>query len=356
LQKETTDYFNKLSEFYSSKRPFVIFRKPNETLVTTYVQNNDKVHFLNSFGEQGFIFSPFNKSEKKILFPIDKCSVLTSKISKNKDLEIAKSISNYNVISNEKEQGNHIKLVQKGIDFLKNETVKKVVLSRKENIDCINFDAINTLKKILNNYKNAFVYLWYHPSIGLWMGATPERLINVTQSKFKTMALAGTQLYKNSINVVWKEKEQQEQQFVTDYILDTIKDSIENIKLSETYTVRAGNLLHLRTDISGDLKYPEILGNLIASLHPTPAVCGLPKDKATKFILENENYNRAYYSGYLGELNINSSTNLFVNLRCMEVTNNIASIYIGGGITIDSNPKSEWDETVSKAEVMKKVL
>ncbi len=82
----------------------------------------------------------------------------------------------------------------------------------------------------------------------------------------------------------------------------------------------------------------------------------MPKSVATKFILKNEGYNRAYYSGFLGELNIHDVTNLFVNLRCMQLEKMIASIYVGGGITKDSNSKKEWDETVCKAEVIKKVL
>lgn len=356
MQKESTEFIQEILSFYNKKHPLVIFRKPNEKTLKAYIQNNKEVHFLDSFNAQGFIFAPFNKNEKKILFPVNKCSVLTSEIAANKDLKITTSTSTNRVIYNEKSKEEHLQLVQNGINFLKNNNVKKVVLSRKETVVCAGFAIENTFKKMLNNYKNAFVYLWYHPSIGLWMGATPERLINVSQNKFTTMALAGTQLYKKNVHVVWKEKEQQEQQFVTDYILDTIKGSVKDIQVSEPYTVKAGNLLHIRTDITGDLKATSLLENLIKSLHPTPAVCGLPKKEATKFIFENENYNRAYYAGYLGELNIEKNTHLFVNLRCMQVNNNRASIYIGGGITADSNPENEWEETVSKAVVMKKVL
>jgi isochorismate synthase len=139
-------------------------------------------------------------------------------------------------------------------------------------------------------------------------------------------------------------------------MLENLKESIENLKVSEPFTVQAGNLVHLRTDISGKLKSNDSLENLINSLHPTPAVCGLPKTVALAFILQNERYDRSYYTGYLGELNINNTTNLFVNLRCMQLKNSLVSIYVGGGITADSIPENEWEETVSKTEVMKKVL
>ncbi|WP_299527837.1 chorismate-binding protein [uncultured Lutibacter sp.] len=356
MQKEIINFFNEISEFYNSNTPLVVFRKPDEACITAYIQNNDELHYLNSFEDQGFVFAPFNKNEKELLFPINECTLLTSEVSESADLKIKRNDSNFNIISNEYSKENHIQLVNKGIDFIQNNNVKKVVLSRKETLEIDKIDVIDTLKKMLNSYKNAFVYLWYHPRVGLWMGASPEQLISVSHNKFKTMALAGTQLYENSTNVVWKEKEKQEQQFVTDYILENIKLSIDTIKVSEAYTVKAGNLLHIRTDISGKLKSSSSLSNLIDSLHPTPAVCGLPKDKAIKFILENEEYNRSYYTGYLGELNIDNCTSLFVNLRCMQLNDNIVSIYIGGGITIDSIAENEWEETVSKAKVMKKIL
>lgn len=356
MQKEITDFFTEITTVYNSNLPLVVFRKPNEVSITAYIQKNKELYHLNSFKEQGFVFAPFNKKEKKIVFPIDKCKVLTSKTSEKYFSEIKVNNSNLKIVSSEKTKGDYIQLVEKGIVFIKNKNAKKLVLSRKEVIEFGEIDIMNTLKKILNNYKNAFVYLWFHPSVGLWMGATPERLINVNQNKFKTMALAGTQVYKNSTDVIWKEKEKKEQQIVTNFILEHIKDTVENIRISEAYTIKAGSLLHIRTDISGDLKAANLLGGLLNSLHPTPAVCGLPENIASEFIVENEGYKRAYYSGYLGELNIDDCTNLFVNLRCMQLNKNTASIYIGGGITVDSNPKKEWEETISKAEVMKKVL
>jgi len=356
LPHNTPNFFNEILKVYNSNHPFVAFRKPNDALVTAFVQKSKELHYLNSFNEQGFVFAPYNNKERKILFPLKECEILTSEISNSNDLEIEVSQSDFVVSSAKNSKEKHIKLVENGINFIINEPIKKVVLSRKEIIECTNFNAINSLKKMLNNYKNAFVYLWYHPKVGLWMGATPEKLITLRQGKFKTMALAGTQLYKDSMNVIWQEKEKKEQQYVTDYILDTIKESLVNVEISDAYTVRAGNLLHIRTDISGDLITSNSFELLVNTLHPTPAVCGLPKKKTIKFIEENEGYNRAFYAGYLGELNMDGNTNLYVNLRCMQLQGSKASLYIGGGITADSNSEKEWEETVYKSEVMKKVL
>lgn len=354
MEKNNVDFFNDISTILNNNFPFIIYRKPNEEKVTAFCQKTAELFELKSFEQSGFIFAPFEKNELKIILPIENCDVFTTKA--NKDFEIIKQKSTLKSTSNKREQLSHISKVGKAVAYIKNDNAKKIVLSRKETIESDGIDIINTFKKTLNNYKNAFVYLWFHPTIGLWIGATPERLISIKNNGLKTMALAGTQKFNGNLDVVWKEKELHEQQFVTDYIVENIEDKLIAVKSKGPYTVQAGSLLHLRTDISGTLKSSNLLEKLINSLHPTPAICGIPKSVATDFILKNEGYNRTYYSGYLGELNIKESTNIFVNLRCMTIKNNIAEIYVGGGITIESIPENEWLETVSKTEIMKRVL
>jgi len=175
--------------------------------------------------------------------------------------------------------------------------------------------------------------------------------------------------------VLWQKKEINEQQLVTNFIIDHLKPLVSNLTIGNTETVKAGNLLHLKTKISGLLH--SNIKTVINALHPTPAVCGLPKVTAKQFILDNENYKRDYYTGFLGELNIKKETkrnanrrniennvytaiktvsNLYVNLRCMQLTDTEAKVYVGGGITKDSIPEKEWNETVNKAKTMKNIL
>ena len=170
------------------------------------------------------------------------------------------------------------------------------------------------------------------------------------------MALAGTQPFLDTTDVCWEEKEKQEQQFVTDFIIDSLKDELKITEIIGPYTIKAGSLVHLRTDIIGELHHLNKLEDLVTALHPTPAICGLPKNKALQFILDFENYSRTYYSGFLGELNVNNSSQLFVNLRCMQLIKNGAEIFVGGGITASSNPTKEFEETVSKTQIMKNIL
>jgi len=167
-------------------------------------------------------------------------------------------------------------------------------------------------------------------------------------------------------------------EFVTDFLVSSLQSSVSSFNVSEVKTIKAGNLLHLQTRITGNLKpQTSSLKSLLGKLSPTPAVCGLPKEKAKQFILKNENYNREFYTGFLGELNLQETksrntnrrnvennayvsikkvSNLYVNLRCMQLKNSKALIYVGGGITKDSIPEKEWEETVSKSLVMKSTL
>lgn len=357
MKVKITTFFEQLESIITSNLPFVVYRKPNENLVNVVVQNSDKLVHLDAFTEKGFIFSPYIKTEKKIIFPEAESSKFSIEIDDLNELDIVSDDFNIELISDlSKDKKDHILITDNAVNFIKAKKAKKVVISRKEIIKRNNFKVLNSYKKMLKNYKNAMVYLWFHPKVGCWMGASPERLIHIHKKEFKTMSLAGTQSFKNTTKVTWKTKEQEEQQFVTDYILETIKAAIQHVKISAPYTVKAGSLLHIRTDVSGELKSKKALGKLIDALHPTPAVCGLPKNIATDFILENECYDRSFYTGYLGELNVNNETNLFVNLRCMEIEKERISFYIGGGITKDSLAENEWNETVFKAEVMKRIL
>ena len=360
MHKDRAAFFSEIENVYHAKAPFVVYRKPDENLVQAFVQRTQELHELKSFKESGFVFAPFGSKEKKVLFPFENCDSFNfsaSDVSVLKNGEIHKEKAQFkNIEEPSYLKEKHTDLVQKGIDFIKTKKAEKIVLSRKETLECDHLKVLDTFKKMLDAYKNAFVYLWFHPEVGLWMGATPEKLLTSFEGNFKTMALAGTQKYNGTTKVLWENKEKQEQRYVTEYILENLKESVESLEVTPPFTVQAGSLVHIRTDISGTLKSADSLENLINALHPTPAVCGLPKAVATAFILRNEGYDRAYYSGYLGELNRNDSTDLYVNLRCVHLENKLAYIYVGGGITADSIPENEWEETVSKAEVMKKVL
>jgi isochorismate synthase len=343
---------DKIEDAYSKELPFVTYRKPNDKVVKGIFQKKPILNFSNNYTEKGFLFAPFNNKEDVILFRLENSDSYCASLPTGNITFDAK----YTTINNDLRKDNYINLVGSCIDFIKRGKAKKVVLSRREDLDLTNFSITKIFEKLIYNYSNAFAYIWYHPKVGLWFGATPEQLVNIKLNAFNTVSLAGTQVYKDSLDVIWNKKELEEQQIVTNYMESNLNSLVDNLSISSPTTTKAGNLLHLKTSIKGLLNDKFDLKNLIDILHPTPAVCGMPKRNAKEFILKNEGYNRQFYTGFLGELNIDNSSDLFVNLRCMKVKNSIASLFIGGGITIDSIPENEWMETVEKSKVMKKVL
>lgn len=343
--------FDKIATSYNSKLPFVVYRKPKRNTISGFFMMDDSLNFSTNFSESGFVFAPFDANEKAILFASEKSEFLTEKLVLD-NLEF----ENNTFKNDETSKQSHISIVKKTIQKIVNSDLKKVVISRKETVNIVDFDLLKIYKKLLKSYQNAFVSVWFHPKVGLWFGATPETLLQMQSASFKTMSLAGTQVYESKKEVIWKSKELEEQQLVTNFIENQLVNIASNLKIDKTETIKAGSLLHLRTKVEGVLDKKSDLNAIIRALHPTPAVCGLPRNSAKEFILANENYNRSFYTGFLGELNINQKSSLFVNLRCMEIHNNIASIYIGGGITKDSDAEKEWEETVSKSITMKKVL
>jgi len=343
--------FKKLSELLASKSPFVAFRKPNENTITIIEQLNDLLYDACDFDSEGFVFAPFDAANKEVLFP---SKHIKKTVFSVQDLNIDFKYSSLE--NNEEAKESYLSLLEKSITFIKDSALEKIVISRKELVPASTECPVVLYQKLLTTYSNAFVYLWVHPKVGTWLGASPERLLEVHENKLKTMSLAGTQPYLDTKNVLWKQKEITEQQLVTDFVIENLKPFVLKMKTSDTYTVKAGSLLHLRTDIEGDLKPETTLKKLIHHLHPTPAVCGVPKNEAKAFILKNEGYERSFYTGFLGELNMDGKTCLYVNLRCMESTGENTVVYIGGGITTDSVPEKEWLETVAKSKTMKRIL
>ncbi|MFS4471340.1 chorismate-binding protein [Chryseobacterium sp. T20] len=242
--------------------------------------------------------------------------------------------------------------LQQVIEVIKENNLPKLVYSRRKIFT--DFHTINyteSFKNLCKSYPNAFRYL-FNDGKNAWMGAFSEVLgkFNKTTHEFETMALAGTL----PVFEEWSEKEIEEQKPVTNYIQNILTNYSDNIDQSETYDHISGNIKHLRTDFKTSIK-PEDLDKIIQDLHPTPAVCGIPKDFCNENIRKYEKFPREFYAGYI-KVETDESILYFVNLRCARLYKDSVHVFVGGGITAQSDPEKEWRETELKSEAILKNL
>lgn len=286
------------------------------------------------------------------------------------NLPIEEDESDWNYYTNGVEQhttskANYTASVQQGIDsILASELVKVVPTKIKLHNLPQGFSLANSFVKLCDEYPSAFISIVSTKEFGTWLTATPELLISVDkEGVFETMALAGTQKYNTETamhEVAWVDKDIEEQAMVSRYIINRFKE----IRLREftekgPMTIRAGNLTHLCTTFKVDTKatdFHDLGGVMLNLLHPTSAVCGMPKEAALELIDKIESHDRKFYTGYLGPVNINNEIALYVNLRCMELFKDKTNLFAGAGVTAISDPEKEWNETELKFNTLLNII
>lgn len=204
--------------------------------------------------------------------------------------------------------------------------------------------------RAMERFPNSMVYLVYTRVGGRWFGCTPELLLEGYGMKWHTMALAGTRTWEYGD---WNEKNTHEQRMVSDYVEGQLQSLGARITRHGPYTSKAGHLYHLRTDYTFHLPTATSPLKILNLLHPTPALCGLPKMEAWNFIRLFERNKRMYYGGYLGPLNLRAETNIYVNIRCAQIRpNGKALFFAGGGLTRNSIFSEEKEEIKRKMETL----
>ncbi len=355
--------FDRLIE---KKIAFAAWFNPRESKLGLVVGDASDVKFFDRFdqlnGEAGFVFAPFRITAENPVILL-KPKIYFEDFSGNEslnpeDFEPFTGNDNHSsrtILSKEDYQC----LIEDTVNTIKEGALSKVIISRQIPVKRPESSLGAMFLQLHYFTPNAFSYLVNLPAAGTWMGATPEVLIKSEGDRFETVSLAGTQVRKyDDDDYYWSTKDIEEQAFVSRYMLDVFfKFDIHQYKTTGPETLESGKVAHLKTSFFFPAgKIADCMGNFIAELHPTPAVCGFPKDLAQEYIQANEPHDRRYYTGYLGPWRLDGQVSLFVNLRCMEITPEQYFLYAGGGITSRSVPEKEWDETNQKARTLMSVI
>lgn len=307
-------------------------------------------------GKTGFVVAPFMVSDEQPILLIRPDHVQTLPVEQ----PVYKAPK---IVSEEAHRDDYT------IDFLnfhaqlQADVFRKIVLARCATINTS--EDVNPHDLFLaacQLYPRLFIALVSMPDGTFWLTATPEILLEGVGAAWRTIALAGTmqlegdELQGEGETQRWSTKNIQEQRYVATYIAECLERFSLDFREEGPRTVRAANLVHLRSDFTFTLSDASHVGNLLEQLHPTPAVCGLPKHEAFQFIAQNERMPRQYYSGFMGPLLWDNETHLYVSLRCMHIRHSECCLYAGGGLLKDSQLQQEWQETEAKMQTMRTLL
>ena len=362
---------------------YAIYRLPHETHATLVLQTEGEPAELLSCtelnGKRGFVVAPFEvrPDQPILLIRPDRVERIPIAELPTCQLPVPDTVTHpeqtFSSVEGEKSA------MYYSIDFanfhsqLEQGTFRKIVLAR-----CADERTADTLSplvlfcKACSLYPRMFISLVNTDKSGCWLQATPEILLEGRgDGTWCTIALAGTMKLEGEalsfdspplqggagvVDISWSTKNIQEQRYVATYIAECLEQFTDDFHEEGPSTVRAADLVHLRSDFTFTLPEYGRIGDLLQTLHPTPAVCGLPKRDAFRFIIRNEHTPRRYYSGFMGMLDPEGETHLYVSLRCMNIEGDCCHLYAGGGLLKDSVLEQEWRETEAKLETMRRCI
>jgi isochorismate synthase len=343
-----------VDQYLKINRNIVLFRLPGEQQIHCLWQDSGTpallYHPTALNKRKGFVIAPFHVSPELpiVLMEPDHAEVLTF-LAHDADVDTP-------AVAPLSPDDDYRARFTTFMEAITTKRFEKLVLSRSLTIQK-EFSVARAFLRACAGYAHSCVYLCQTAQTGVWTGSTPEMLLAGNQTRWHTMALAGTQAIRGEkLPEQWDNKNLEEQMLVSAYIRENLKSfGIQAIE-KKPYTVRAGEIAHLRSDFDFNLPNKGHIGSLLQLLHPTPATCGLPKAEALDFILRNEGYNRQYYSGFIGRLDPEGRSDLYVNLRCMHITAQTCTCYAGGGLLPTSTLAAEWQETEDKMKTMLRVI
>lgn len=316
---------------------FVAYSLPSQTDYVYAEIASDSKHPISSTKNQ-FVFTPFDKNQhRSYYFELGELQDsseffhISKSRSKNQDTTRRAYTNMFNQI----------------MEVINSGKVDKVVLSRIKKFKNNERNLAALFKELVNAHPQAFVYIIYHSSIGTWIGVSPEIILQRNESVYLTQAIAGT--LSNSENSNWTNKEKEEQNYILRHLRESLDDLSYNYSVGETKELIAGQVKHIKTDVS--ISESVDMRKLLEIIHPGPALNGYPLEKAINYIKKIENHDRQFYCGIVGPM-IAESVDLYANIRCMQVHQESFDLFLGGGIVADSEVESEWNETEMKATTL----
>lgn len=246
--------------------------------------------------------------------------------------------------------------VEASVERIRAGELRKVVLAQALRTTLADDLSVpDTLTRLRRTYPDCFGFL-VDANGSHFFGATPERLVSVRGRTVETGALAGTTGRGDTAaedewlarELLTSEKDNHEHDLVVKAIQEQLEPLSTAITTDERRIRRLATVQHLETPISADLTHDEHVLSLVEALHPTPAVGGLPPDRALTTIRQTEPFDRGWYAAPVGWFDADGNGTFAVALRSTVTTRDVATLFAGVGIVSDSDPDREWDEVQLK--------
>ena len=261
------------------------------------------------------------------------------------------------------EAGDYRAAVARALERIAAGEFKKIVLARAQDISAVQpLHPLRMLNALRQCFPECYAFSFAQGRGPSFIGASPERLVRVSKGRLETEALAGSIRRGASASedaalaaaLARSEKDLREQR----QVLDDIIARLAPLGLAPEYPPqpvvrRLANVQHLHTPVQADLPEAVRLLDVLAAMHPTPAVGGAPREAAIARIRELEDFPRGLYAGVLGWLNARGGGEFFVGIRSALVEGARARIYAGAGIVAGSTPEKEFAETELKFKAMR---
>ena len=261
-----------------------------------------------------------------------------------------------------RETGDYRRAVARALERIQAGEFKKIVLARAQDLTADQpLHPLRMLNGLRQRFPDCYSFSFTHGRGPSFIGASPERLVRVSQGVIETEALAGS--IRRGIGasedaalasaLLRSEKDLREQREV----LDDIVTRLEPLGITPEFPAqprirRLANVQHLDTAVRAALPKSVHLLDVLAAMHPTPAVGGSPRDAALARIRELEGFPRGLYAGALGWLNARGGGEFFVGIRSAVVQESSARVFAGAGIVAGSTPEKEFAETELKFKAM----
>ncbi len=255
--------------------------------------------------------------------------------------------------------------IRKALTAIQSGEVQKVVLARIQEIEADQpFFPPLLLDRLRRRYPSCQIFSFGAPDGVAFLGATPEKLVELASGQLRTEAIAGTISSSESARedvllgerLLSSDKDMREHRMVVDTLLEQLqKQGVTPVCPERPVLLRLSNVQHLWTPVSATVKESSVL-QWLEVLQPTPAVGGLPREKAFHWIRQCEKNVRGLYAGTVGWWNCHGEGLFVVGIRSALIQRQSACLWAGAGIVAGSQEEQEWQETVAKLSALREVF